>query len=69
MAVGLEPSGASLPLDVCSGEWRMVREFKLSVQEPVPAAISPEPVIRGIRADGYFVWNAGNVNKAVGTSQ
>src|SRR5437870_8492270 len=30
--------------------------------EPVPAAISPEPILRGITAKGYYIWRGGNAN-------
>jgi hypothetical protein len=31
----------------------------LGVQEVVPAPIDPEPILRGIRAMGYYVWRQG----------
>jgi len=34
-------------------------KFRLGVREPMPASIEPEPVIRGIAADGYYVWRRG----------
>jgi hypothetical protein len=37
--------------------------------EPVPSAISPEPILRGIRAKGYYIWRGGNANQPKGTSQ
>ena len=33
------------------------------LQEPVPAAISPEPILRGIRAKGYYIWRNANQPK------
>jgi hypothetical protein len=69
LAVCLDPTGATIPVDACAVAWKLLREFPLAVQAPVPAAISPEPVLRGIRAHGYFIWNAGNVNHTFGTSQ
>ena len=55
MAVCLDPSGVPLPVGHCSGGWHLVREFPLSVHDPMPVAMNPEPVLRGIQADGYFV--------------
>jgi hypothetical protein len=57
LAVSLDRRGANLPRD--GGEqWIMQTEFKLGVHEAVPAAIDPEPILRGIRANGFFVWPA-----------
>lgn len=30
----------------------------MGVHEPVPAAIDPEPILRGLEAEGFFVWSA-----------
>jgi hypothetical protein len=32
-------------------------QFELGVHEAVPAAMNPEPILRGIRANGYYVWS------------
>ena len=36
---------------------------------PVPVPVTHEPIIRGIRAHGFYVWRNGNVNKTTATSQ
>ena len=58
-AVSLDPAGANIPVRFCPQTWKLMTTFKLGVQEPVPAAIAPEPIIRGIRADGYYIWREG----------
>ena len=65
-AVTLEASGANIPRGPCAEGWRLRQAFLLGVQEPVPAAISPEPILRGIRASGYYIWREGAPH---GTSQ
>jgi hypothetical protein len=38
------------------------------VHEAVPASIDPEPILRGLKADGFFVWPA-NRTQPFGTAQ
>lgn len=67
LAATLDRSGANLPRG--GGErWVMQTEFELGVHEAVPAAIDPEPILRGIQANGYFVWPA-NRTLPFGTAQ
>jgi len=56
-AVALDASGAILPKDRCAQGWVLRSKFSLGVHEAVPAAIDPEPIIRAIAADGYFLWH------------
>lgn len=65
-AVSLEESGANIPLDACSEGWQCRQTFQLGVREALPIAVSPEPVLRGMEADGYFIWRKGSI---YGTSQ
>lgn len=58
--------GANLPLR--RGSWAYQREILLGVQEPFEAGIDPEPILRGLRAKGYFVWPANSI-EPFGTSQ
>jgi len=57
-AVSLDPLGNNVPCP-CETGWRMTAAFPLDVQSPVPLAIDPEPLLRGIRESGYFVWRQG----------
>jgi hypothetical protein len=67
LAVCLDRAGASLPR--ANGEnWQFQTEFRLGVHEPVPVAIDPEPLLRGIKANGYFVWPA-NRTLPMGSAQ
>ena len=45
-AVSLNKTGANIPRGPCTQGWVLREEFLLGVQEPVPAAISPEPHAR-----------------------
>ena len=58
-AVSLDASGADLARGPCAEGWRFKVAFRLGVHEPVPASIDPEPILRGIRARGYYVWREG----------
>lgn len=66
-AVALDPDGASLPRDGRQ-RWRLLAEFDLGVHEPVPANIDPEPILRGIKARGFYLWRSDRV-LPVGTAQ
>jgi hypothetical protein len=58
-AVSLELSGSNIPKRYYHAGWTLREEFDLGVDEPMPVAIEPEPVIHGIRASGYYVWRQG----------
>lgn len=63
--VSLRPHGDDLPPD---RRWLRRSKFALGVHEAVPAAIDPEPLLRGVKANGYFVWTA-NRTQPFGTAQ
>lgn len=65
-AVTRDREGANLPAP--RGAWTFRDEVLLGVQEPFEAGIDPEPVLRGLRADGYFIWPANSI-EPFGTSQ
>ena len=58
-AVSPDKAGTNIPRSSCTHGWILRQEFKLGMQEPVPAAISPEPILRSITAKGYYIWRAG----------
>jgi hypothetical protein len=66
-AVTRQPNGANLPTLDGQAEWVFDREFALGVREAMPIHVAPEPVLRGLLADGYFLWCKGS--NPVGTSQ
>jgi hypothetical protein len=65
-AISHDRRGANIPTGECPEGWLLRNTFGLGVREPVPAAIEPEPILRGIAANGYFIWRAGAM---FGTSQ
>lgn len=65
-AVSHDKTGANIPTAECSEGWQLRTRFALGVQEAMPVAIEPEPILRGIDANGYFVWRMGSI---FGTSQ
>jgi hypothetical protein len=66
-AVTQHPLGANLPTLDGPAKWAFEREFALGIREAMPIHVSPEPVLRGLLAQGYFVWCSGS--NPVGTSQ
>lgn len=67
LGVTHDRAGANLPRDG-GKHWIMQTEFELGVHEPVPAAIDPEPILRGLMADGFFIWPV-NRTQPFGTAQ
>lgn len=49
--------------------WRLVRSFPLGVQHVMPVDKDPEPVLRAISADGYYVWDSSGPSEPAGTGQ
>jgi hypothetical protein len=59
-AVTLDRSGRNLPHPaIC--RWTFTSEFQLGVQEVIPFGVDPEPILRGVAANGYFVWPVENI--------
>jgi hypothetical protein len=50
-------TAANLPAGACLTGWVYDGEVRVSVSEPLPFRLSPEPVLRGLRAQGYFIWH------------
>ena len=55
-AVSPDKAGEAIPRGSCTQGWQLRQEFQLGTQDPVPAPIEPEPIIRGINAKGYYIW-------------
>src|SRR5262245_25960750 len=60
--ITLDRSGANLLDQGCNAGWQFQAEFPLGICEVFPAPMDPEPVIRGIKANGFkangfFVWS------------
>jgi len=62
-----DPDGGNLPEAGAASGWVLKQEFALGVREAMPVHVAPEPVLRGLEADGYFIWREGSNPK--GTSQ
>jgi hypothetical protein len=58
-AVSPDKAGTNIPRSSCTQGWLLRQEFQLGRQDPVPAAISAEPVLRSITDKGYYIWRAG----------
>jgi hypothetical protein len=64
LAVTCDRTGRNIP----GGGWQFERELLLGVHEVLPVPIDPEPLLRGIDAEGHFIWKIGSRNPS-GTSQ
>lgn len=58
-AVSPDRGGANIPRSSCTQGWLLRQRFQLSAQDPVPAAIKSEPIIKAINAKGYYIWRVG----------
>jgi len=67
-AVTTDASGSVLPREQ-DHEWRRREQFTLGVQHALPLSFDPEPILRAITAQGYFLWNAAEIQQPVSTSQ
>jgi hypothetical protein len=55
-AVARDKVGEALPRSSCTQGWLLRLEFQLRPQDPMPAPIEAEPIIRSINAKGYYIW-------------
>jgi hypothetical protein len=58
-AVSLDRSGANIPRGACVEGWRFRTPSCWASKRSCPRLIDPEPILRGIRAMGYYVWRQG----------
>lgn len=65
-AVSLDKRGANVPAAACDDRRILRQSFPLGAQEAMPIGIAPEPVLRGVDTNGYFIWRGGSI---FGTSQ
>ena len=68
-AITLESSGANLPALLPPETWIFDRKFTLGVRDVCPIGLNPEPVIRTIRSQGFYVWRPHDPSRRSGTSQ
>lgn len=55
-AITLDLTAANLPAATCLTGWVFDGEVRVSAAEPLPFRLAPEPVLRGLRGSGYYVW-------------
>lgn len=65
--VCLTPDATGLPA-LKKGDWVLRTKFALAVDQPTSIGMNPEPILRGLAANGYFIWSR-NLMKPFGTSQ
>lgn len=66
-AVSVDPTAGNIATNQCIAGWIRDGEVLVGVQEVMPVAIAPEPVLRGLRHTGFYVWKEGSNPKS--TSQ
>ena len=66
-SVSNDRDGANLPKDECFSGWKYIRAFSLDVNAPLPFAANPEPIVRALLDQGY--WIAGEAGETHGTTQ
>ena len=55
-AMSPDKTGETIPRSSCTQGWLLRQEFQLRTQDPLPAPVEPEPIIRAIDAKGYYIW-------------
>lgn len=60
---------APLQLPPSDQGWELAQTFSLGVQHVMPIDLDPEPVLRAILADGFYVWSDASLPEPSGTGQ
>jgi hypothetical protein len=58
-----------LQLPPSDNGWKLVQTFTLCVQHVMPIDKDPETVLRGISADGFYVWDTDALPQPTTTGQ
>jgi hypothetical protein len=66
-AISDRPDGANLPETGCLSGWRYIRTLDLDVNLPLPFPADPEPILRALKDDGY--WLPAEAGQTHGTTQ
>lgn len=56
-ALTMDLTASNLPAGACLTGWVYDGEVRVSVSEPLPFRLSPEPVLRGLTGQGYYIWH------------
>lgn len=67
LAATLDKDGDPLP-GAREQQWSFIASFRLGVREAVPVNMDPEPILRGVKARGFYLWRAKRI-LPTGTSQ
>jgi hypothetical protein len=55
-AVSHDIAGGNIPRSPCTQGWEFCERFLLGRDQPVPAPIMAEAILKGIADRGYYVW-------------
>jgi hypothetical protein len=56
-AISLDRAGTSIPPLTDNQRWLLREEFQLGLLFPLPIPVEPDEVLRGIEANGYFIFD------------
>lgn len=60
---------APMELPASIAGWTLVQSFTLGVQHVMPIDKDPEPIIRAIFSEGFYVWDSAVLPEPAGTGQ
>ena len=55
-------SGSNLPRGAEYPRWLFKGAFELAAHKSVPAALPPEPILRGLLDEGFYIWRKGTTH-------
>ena len=58
MAISTDPTARNITTRQCLTQWVPEGEIFVGVQESLPLALNPKPVLLGLRNAGFYVWKA-----------
>lgn len=68
-AVVLVSSGLNLSEPPPGTDWATERSFTCGTRDPGPPEVTPEPIVRGVLAQGYSLWRRSHPPRVKGASQ
>lgn len=66
-AISVDPTAGNIETRQCVAGWALDGQVTVGIQDVMPVALAPEPVLRGLRNTGFYVWKEGSNPKS--TSQ
>lgn len=67
-AIALDSTGNTIPPLAKNERWLLRDEFQLGLLYPLPLPVDPDEVLRGIEANGYFIFDVSESRKELQSS-